>query len=100
MRLSLIASPLSALLLVACAMPVEQTPMPAPAASGKCNAAPARAYIGQVATDAVVGKAKAASGADIARVLRSGDIVTMEYRADRLNINVDDKRVIIELTCG
>lgn len=99
MRIHGLLAPLGATLLAACAAtPAE--PIPAPGMTGKCDTAPVKAYVGQVATDAVVAKAKAASGADIARVLRPGDIVTMEYRADRLNIMVDEKRVITSMSCS
>ncbi len=34
------------------------------------------------------------------RVLQPGQMVTMEYRFGRINLNVDDNGVIVSVTCG
>jgi len=34
------------------------------------------------------------------RVLRPGDMATMDHRPDRLNIHLDDQDVIEALRCG
>jgi hypothetical protein len=36
----------------------------------------------------------------IARVLRPGQAVTMEFSAERVNVNVNDRNAIIGVTCG
>ena len=53
-----------------------------------------------VASTVVVEQARLASGAQVARVLKPGQMVTMEYREGRLNIDVDANNVITNLRCG
>jgi predicted methyltransferase len=65
-----------------------------------CDAAPAQDLVGQLLSDALREKAKAASGAKGVRVIRPGQAVTMEYRMDRLNILVDDKDAVTAVRCG
>lgn len=40
------------------------------------------------------------SGAEQVRVLRPGEVATMDHRPGRLNIHLDDNDVIEELRCG
>ena len=82
-------------------------PVPAPDAAGpadaatQCNADAAQSYIGQDASEATVAEAKAAAGATGAvRVIQPGQPVTMDFRADRLNVEVDDGNAIVRITCG
>ena len=72
-------------------------PMPAE----RCDADTAKPNaIGQVATAEVVERARIEANAEIARVLKPGTMVTMEYRAGRLNIDVDEANVITNVRCG
>lgn len=102
-RLLSIASLLT-LSLSACAAPVPppgvRTGGPLPPQRDPCTADAAGAYVGQVASDDVVEKARRAAQADVARVLHPGDVVTMEYRTGRLNLEVDERNVIVRLRCG
>jgi hypothetical protein len=65
-----------------------------------CNADAARGAIAKAATPEVVEQARREAGAGIARVLKPGQVVTMEYRGDRLNVDVDDGNVVTNLRCG
>ncbi len=65
-----------------------------------CNADAARSHVGQAASADVVEQARTAASAQVARVLKPGQMVTMEFRAGRLNIDVDDKNVITNVRCG
>lgn len=65
-----------------------------------CNADAARGFVGQVATADVVEQARKAAGAGIARTLKPGQVVTMEYRGDRLDIDVDASNVVTGVRCG
>lgn len=65
-----------------------------------CNADAVQSLVGQEATEAVVTKATADSQSASVRVLRPGDAATMDFRQDRLNINVDDAGVIEKIGCG
>lgn len=92
-----------ALSLAACATPPAEDP--APTAPGEpiadsCKAEAAQSTVGKPATTDVVEQARKAAGADVARTLKPGQMVTMEYRAGRLNIDVDEKNVIVAVRCG
>ncbi|WP_341868571.1 MULTISPECIES: I78 family peptidase inhibitor [Lysobacteraceae] len=86
------------------------TMAPAPAADAgtaapatpaqQCNADAAQSAVGQVASDAVVEKARTDAGATVARTLKPNQAVTMEYRFDRLNLRVDAKNVVESVACG
>ena len=88
--------------LAGCATPADP-PMsdPNPPATASCDADAARANaIGKVATADVVEQARKDAGARMARVLKPGQMVTMEYAEGRLNIDVDAGNVITNLRCG
>lgn len=100
MRTALFAAALSGV--VACTtQPAPPMSDPTPPQSVSCNADAAKANaMGQVATAQVVEQARIDAGARMARVLKPGQMVTMEYAEGRLNIDVDAKHVIINLRCG
>lgn len=75
-------------------------PPPAAADMDPCDPTAVQALIGEQATDDVIEQARIDAGADIVRTLRPDQVVTMEYRAGRLNIDVDDAGVITGLRCG
>ncbi len=82
--------------------PDATAPAPDPADTAtQCDADAAQSYIGQDASEATVAQAKAAAGATGAlRVIKPGQAVTMDFRADRLNVEVDDGNAIVRITCG
>jgi translation initiation factor IF-1 len=45
-------------------------------------------------------EARNRSGAARMRWIRPGDVVTMDYREDRLNIHLDERGRIVRLVCG
>ncbi len=94
MRLALLA--LSALAGAGCSR-VESTPPPEGPA---CNAAPAQGLIGRQAGPALAQEAQRLSRAGTVRFLRPGEIVTMEYRADRLNLHLDARDKVARIICG
>lgn len=77
------------------------TPEPPAAAKpvGACNVDAARTYVGQAATPSVAERARQAAGAGVVRMLDKDAVITMEYRADRLNLITDAGR-IINATCS
>lgn len=83
---------------------VEETPMnPPPVSSGNdgsCKQEPARRYIGEAATAETVEAARIASHSRFVRTLKPGQVVTMEYNGDRLNIDVDAANIITNVRCG
>ena len=93
MRILLAAA---ALLCAGCTPP----PQPIPPASRDCNAAAAQRLIGRQQSPELIREAQRRAGAGAVRVLRPGQMVTMEYRADRLNIRVDAQGKVLAITCG
>lgn len=71
-----------------------------PDATATCNADAVQSLVGQTSTDALVEQARTDSGANSVRVLKPGDAATMDYREDRLNIELDDAGAITALRCG
>jgi hypothetical protein len=85
--------------------PVASTPAPAattapPTAMQECNADAAQEVVGKTANDEVIEQARQASGATVARALRPDMVVTMEYRADRLNLRTNTDNVVVSVGCG
>lgn len=90
-------APFAALALIGCAPMDSEPPV---VGAGACNAEKAQGFVGQPGTSETAARARDAAGASMVRWLRPGMAVTMEYRADRLNIEVDDKDVIVSIRCG
>ena len=81
--------------LAACA-----TPALAPPVSGQCNADAANAYVGKTADAANIEAARKAAGAERARTLKHGQVVTLEYLEGRLNLYLDASGKIERIGCG
>jgi len=77
----------------------EMPPMP-PEEVASCDAAKAQGFVGRKADGDTVQAAMAASGAKTVRVLRPGMMVTLDYRGDRLNLQLDGKGLIASTRCG
>ena len=75
-------------------------PMPPPAAGTACNAQGAQFAIGKTPGARVVEEARQRSGSYMARVLRPGQMVTMEFNAQRLNLDLNAAGVITGVRCG
>ncbi len=67
---------------------------------GTCDAKAASAYVGQAISEQVAEQAKAAAGARGVRIIRPGMAVTMDYRAGRLNLELDEAGRIVKASCG
>jgi hypothetical protein len=81
--------------------PAAEPSQPAPTPpQASCDADAARGAIGQVATQDVVEKARLAAGAQMARTLKPGQMVTMEYHQSRLNLDVNEGNVVTNVRCG
>ncbi|MDR0184371.1 I78 family peptidase inhibitor [Lysobacter arvi] len=68
--------------------------------TGKCNAEGARWAIGSAVNDDVVNRILQGTGSRDARVLRPGQMATMDFREDRVNIDVNDRGAITGIRCG
>jgi len=96
----------------ACTMPASEPPAPAAkpasapapqtaeAPAGRCDAAAAERFVGQPYTDALGEDARQASGANTLRRIEPGQAVTLDFREDRLNIELDANSTVTRVRCG
>ena len=82
------------LLLMGCA---TQPPV---AGAGHCRAEPAQILLGHAATQELAAQAMKLGGARTVRWIRPGMAVTMDYREDRLNIEMNDAEAVVSIRCG
>ncbi|MDP8993876.1 MAG: I78 family peptidase inhibitor, partial [Pseudomonadota bacterium] len=79
---------LAALLLMGCTTMAPEEDVPVHGDTGyRCDAARVADLVGRPATAELGAEALRRSGARSLRWIRPGDVVTMEYRPDRLNIH-------------
>ena len=104
MYLKLMMTGLTLTALLGCATPTSPAAgagrVPAGPSGGICNAQGAQFAIGKAPGASVVEQARQRSGAYMARVLRPGQMVTMEFNAQRLNLDLDAAGVITRARCG
>lgn len=95
---------LAALALAGCSTPGASEPAKdaavADAGHSRCEAKAAEFTIGQKASPQLLEQARTRAGAQNARILKPNDMITLEYRSDRLNLNTDDNLVITRVNCG
>ncbi|MBU4612292.1 hypothetical protein IMZ29_17605 [Achromobacter sp. GG226] len=117
MRFSLLASTLAAAVLAGC----SSTPSgsltassgsaassgggmtsSAPAGQGDrmCNADPVMNIVGKPLNDRAANDAQQRAGAATLRVMRPGQVMTMEYNPRRLTVVMDEKSVVSSVRCG
>lgn len=104
MSLKFIIAGLSLAALFGCATPSTPSagtgPVPGGPSGGICNAQGAQFAIGKAPGASIVEQARQRSGSYMARVLRPNQAVTMEFNAQRLNLDVDAAGVITRARCG
>ena len=105
LKLILIGIPVAVLAsLFGCASPVPPAVGTAPASGATapvlCSAQGAQFAVGKPASASVVEQARKRSGAQMARLLRPDQVVTMEFSAQRLNLDVNATGVITRARCG
>ena len=86
--------------LAGCANPGPATGPTGAPLGGTCNAQPAQSAVGKNSTAKVVEAARVSAGALMARILRPGQMITKEFDAERLNLEVDAAGRIIAVRCG
>jgi hypothetical protein len=86
---------------MACAAvsPDEEVPE-AGASTYRCRAEGLRDLIGRPATSEVGAEALRRSGSRRLRWIRPGDMVTMDYSPERLNVRLDAQNRVNGFTCG
>jgi len=73
---------------------------PPPALSGRCHADNLGDLVGRPADAALGADAMRRSGATRLRWIRPGDMVTMDYSAQRLDVHLDAQGRVDHFTCG
>ena len=94
---------LAASVVAACGQQPTWVRAPAPpstVAGGACDAAGARFAVGRPLDAQLENDARARSGAKVVRVVRPGQMVTMEFNTERLTIEVDGSGRVIRVRCG
>lgn len=89
-----------------CAMPLgactvaqsDQTAMPEPAET--CRREALAQFIGQPANEELGARLLAASGAKTIRWVPQGGVVTMDYRGDRVTVQLDKANRVETANCG
>ena len=64
-----------------------------------CQADKGQWAIGQIADEALVAKVQADTTSDRVRVIKPGMMVTMDYREDRVNLDVDADNRVTAVRC-
>lgn len=75
----------------------------APAASavpGRCDAEQAQFAVGKQASIELLTQVRSRSGSLDARILGPNDMVTLEYRSERVNVNTDAAGKVVRVNCG
>jgi hypothetical protein len=65
-----------------------------------CDASRVQNLVGQAATQALGAEAIRASRARTLRWIAPGQVVTMDYRTDRLNLHLDAQNRVTRVACG
>jgi hypothetical protein len=65
-----------------------------------CDAKDTAWALGKTADEATVTRVRTETGSKSVRVIKPGMAVTMDYREDRVNIDVDDANRILKVRCG
>lgn len=79
--------------------PPSESAKPEPAAD-ECGASKLGSYKGQAPAADTMAKIKQTIGHDRIRTINPGDAVTMDFRPDRLNVEVGEDGRIKRLRCG
>ncbi|MGW8190895.1 I78 family peptidase inhibitor [uncultured Sphingomonas sp.] len=95
---------IAAMALGACTTTQQTAGDPAPAApelpGGACETTALAALVGKSFTPALEADARARAKARTVRAIRPGMAVTMDFRPDRLNIDIDEKNMVAGFRCG
>ena len=79
---------------------VEPTAAPGSPSGRVCSADSLSQFVGQSATSEVGAEMLRISGAGTIRWIQPGMAVTMDFRQDRLNVQLDEQNRITDISCG
>jgi hypothetical protein len=69
-------------------------------AGGTCRPQPLAQFVGQSSSQELGARILAASGARVIRWVPKGGVVTMDYREDRVTVQLDGSNRIERASCG
>ena len=75
-------------------------PVPLPGPQPSCRAHAARFAVGQPYSDRLAARAQRRAGAGTVRKIEPGRVYTMEFRANRLNLEVGPRGRVRAVRCG
>lgn len=85
----------------ATAPPSESAPPPPRVEdTGDCGAGRVQDRVGRAFSESLAESVATESGASMLRVLRPGEAHTLDYRAERINLRLDDQQRITDIVCG
>ncbi|KNH43993.1 I78 family peptidase inhibitor [Pseudomonas lini] len=102
-KLASLGTLLAATLLAGCSSTSTESakdPVTTDTGHSRCEAKAAEFTIGKKASPQLLEQARTRAGAQNARFLKPDDMVTLEYRSDRLNLNTDNNLVVTRVNCG
>ena len=89
------------LALAACASPPPlQSGDPVPSDRAICDAGAAQGAVGKPATTDTIERVRVDSHSHVVRVIHPGQVITMDFSTERVDIRVDGNNVILAVTCG
>jgi hypothetical protein len=92
--------PLLGVSLAACAAKPVRTGGPLPPQLRACNPDVVQDEVGKAATAERIEAIRVRSGSKVVRVLRPGQMMTMDFRGDRVDVHVDAQDLIVSVSCG
>ncbi|MFN3619536.1 I78 family peptidase inhibitor [Sphingorhabdus sp.] len=66
----------------------------------QCDGIPVQRWVGRDIDDPAKTEILKVSGADVARLIHSGEAITMDYRTDRINLELDERGYLVRAYCG
>ena len=66
----------------------------------QCNVVLVHRWIGHEVTAKTETEILKDSGADVARLIRPGEAITMDYRTDRINLELNQRGYLVRAYCG
>ncbi len=79
---------------------VAETPVPAVQPGGACHAADVQFVMGKTVDERLAEQARRRAGARVVRVLRPGQMATLEFNPSRLNLRADQQGMVTAADCG
>jgi hypothetical protein len=82
------------------AQPAPTPPAAAVVDAAACDPVQAQWLVGKTPTEAEIEQARTDAGAQSVRSLKPDQVVTMEFNATRLNLDVDGAGAVVSVRCG